>query len=90
LLTAYLLGADAAANSLTVARFVDSSPGRQGQRMAGVGIEHPRWLAEHATEYDAILLSSEGTQEEALKRTIRLLGVPSDKPIHSWKELVAA
>lgn len=68
---------------------VDSNIYRHGQKLLGVDIHPPAWLASHRDDFDLLIFTSEKDQEGYLENMIEA-AAQGKIPTMSWKELVDA
>lgn len=88
MLTAFLLIQSANRSGIKVLCCFDSSPARIGKQVLGVPVVSLKDIGQHIKDIDAIILSNEHDQEDALKILInKHLKHRSHIPILSWKEL---
>jgi hypothetical protein len=88
MLNAYLLAESARQAGVEVVGCFDSSPSRIHQQVLGIPVFPIGDLASKERELEAIILSSEHDQEDALKRIIQeYLPDKRNLPIISWKEM---
>ncbi len=90
MLNAFLLVESARQREIDVLGCFDSSPARIGTEVLGVPVFPIGNLTKEAYRLDAIILSSEKDQEQALKRIISgYISEEAGIPILSWKELAS-
>ncbi|MDB4264670.1 glycosyltransferase [bacterium] len=88
MLNSFLIVQDAQRAGVKVFYCFDSSPSRIGEQVSGIPVISLEDLRRHANEIDAMILSSEHDQEEALKLILdKYLSQNPELPILSWKEL---
>lgn len=90
MLNAYLIAESARQAGVEVIGCFDSSPARIGKSVLSVPVHPLITLKDYADRCDAVIISSEHDQEDALRK-ILLANLPnkSGLPLISWKELAA-
>jgi glycosyltransferase involved in cell wall biosynthesis len=91
MLNAYLIKLAAERAGVQVAACFDSSPARIGKQIFGTPVLPTEQLATFAGDIDAVILSSEHDQENALKELVagHLPDSRRGLPVISWKQLAA-
>jgi len=87
MLNAYLIAESAVIAGIEVLCCFDSSPARIGKYLIQTPIFSIGELASRAEELDAVILSSEHDQEDALEKILHEHLKGYNLPIYSWKEL---
>ena len=77
---------DAQLSGCLIAACIDSNLNRQNRKLFGISIFPPAWLAEHESEIDMVLLTSEKAHEAALVKIVQKYS--RNVEIVSWKELL--
>lgn len=88
MLTAFLIIQSATLSGIEVLYCFDSSPARIGKQVLGVPVVPLKDLRHHAKNIDAVILSNEHDQENALKTILKKhLKHNPNIPVLSWKDL---